>query len=141
MAYVSRDWKTILQFLSALHIITPLLMNFVPESPRWLLATNSKAKMEQAREIMTKAAQINGTYNEETEARLNDLTKLKTDEELKAEKGVQLGFLDLFRHAVLRRRALVMYFNWFANSFILYGLSLNWQSLTGSLFTNFMIGA
>ena len=141
VAYVSRDWKSILQFLSAMHIVTPILMSFVPESPRWLLATNVKAKMEEARDILTKAAHINGTYNDETEARLDGIIKLKTDEEMVKERGKQLGFFDLFRHAVLRRRALVMYVNWFSNSFILYGLALNWQSLTGNLFTNFMIGA
>jgi len=53
----------------------------------------------------------------------------------------ELKFLDIFRYPVLRRRALVMYVNWFANSFILYGLALNWQSLTGGLFVNFIIGA
>ena len=30
VAYVTRDWKTILQVLSVVHIITPLLMNYVP---------------------------------------------------------------------------------------------------------------
>ncbi len=45
VAYITRDWKVILQVLSALHIITPILMNFVPESPRWLLATNNPAKV------------------------------------------------------------------------------------------------
>ena len=42
MAYVTRDWRTILQSISALHLFTPLLMNYVPESPRWLLARNNK---------------------------------------------------------------------------------------------------
>ena len=46
-----------------------------------------------------------------------------------------------YRSRVMAQRTLIMYYNWFTNSFILYGLGLNWQALTGSLFTNFMIGA
>ena len=141
VAYACRDWKRILQVLSVAHIITPLLMNYVPESPRWLLATNNKSKLEAAREILKNAAIVNGTDNEETDVKLQELVKLKTDEEIAKERGKQLGFLDLFKHQVLLKRALIMYVNWFANSFILYGLALNWQSLTGSLFTNFIIGA
>lgn len=143
VAYCTRDWKAILQILSALHIITPLLMNFVPESPRWLLASNNKTKMLEARDILEKAAKVNKTFKEEeTNALLDDLTTPKSTEELQREQvREKLGFLDLFRHRVLLKRSLVMMFNWFTNSFILYGLALNWQSLTGDLFTNFMIGA
>lgn len=124
-----------------MHIITPVLINYLPESPRWLLATNKKVKMDEAKGILEDAALKNGTLNEDTRAMLDVLATPMSDSELQKARSEQLGFLDLFRHSVLRRRALVMYFNWFANSFILYGLSLNWQSLTGSLFTNFIIGA
>lgn len=141
VAYVSRDWKRILQVLSVAHIITPQLMNYVPESPRWLLATNKKSKLEEAKEILKDAAIVNGTDNEQTDSKLEELVKLKSDEEIAKERGKQLGFLDIFKHDILRKRAFIMYVNWFANSFILYGLALNWQSLTGSLFTNFIIGA
>ena len=67
---MSRDWKTILQVLSVAHIVTPLVMNFVPESPRWLLATNKKAKLEEVREVLKHAAVVNGTDNEETDTKL-----------------------------------------------------------------------
>ncbi len=38
---------------------------------------------------------------------------------------------DILRFPVLRSKTLIMYFNWFASSFMLYGLALNWQHLTG----------
>ena len=41
----------------------------------------------------------------------------------------------------LRMKTLFMYFNWFTSSFILYGIALNWQALTGGLFLNFAIAA
>ena len=41
----------------------------------------------------------------------------------------------------LRMKTLFMYLNWFTSSFILYGIALNWQALTGGLFLNFAIAA
>jgi hypothetical protein len=41
------------------------------------------------------------------------------------------GVTDILRYPVLRSKTLIMYFNWFASSFMLYGLALNWQHLTG----------
>ena len=80
MAWITRDWKTILQVVSALHIVTPLLMNYVPESPRWLLSSSNKAKREQAREILENAAKQNGNWNETTEQKLNSLVEGSSDQ-------------------------------------------------------------
>merc|ERR1711915_389561 len=38
-------------------------------------------------------------------------------------------------------KTLIMYFNWFSSSFMLHGIALNWQGLTGGLFMNFLIAA
>ena len=50
-------------------------MNYVPESPRWLLASPNKAKREQCREILENAAKQNGNWNEKTEQKLNSLVE------------------------------------------------------------------
>merc|ERR1712241_1055334 len=52
----------------------------------------------------------------------------------------QGGFLDIMRHSTLRIQVLIMYFDWFTTAFIMYGLALSWQNLTGGLFLNFIIG-
>ena len=49
--------------------------------------------------------------------------------------------LDIMKYPRLRMKTLFMYFNWFTSSFILYGIALNWQALTGGLFLNFAIAA
>ena len=49
--------------------------------------------------------------------------------------------LDIMKYPRLRMKTLLMYFNWFTSSFILYGIALNWQALTGGLFLNFAIAA
>ena len=36
------------------------------------------------------------------------------------------------RFPALRIKTLIMFFNWFSSAFMLYGIALNWGSLTGS---------
>jgi hypothetical protein len=50
------------------------------------------------------------------------------------------GVTDILRYPVLRSKTLIMYFNWFASSFMLYGLALNWQHLTGPLLYSVKFG-
>ena len=138
IAYITRDFRSILQLLSAVHILTPFILNYVPESPRWLLATNNEHKKLEAKEILIQASKMNQKPHEETQEKLEDLLNNKDS---KSNPQQKLGFLDLFKHKILLKRTLIMYFNWFINSFIVYGLLLNWQSLTGNLFVNFCIGA
>ena len=92
-----------------------LTQNILTESPRWLLATNDEKKMQKARGILEKAAKKNGTFTESTQKHLDVIVKPLSEEEIKKKKEGQLGFLDLFRYPILRRRALIMYFNWFTN--------------------------
>ena len=70
---------------------------------------------------------------------LSNLFFPKVDEQSRL--AVRENFLLVFRTPFLAVRAIVMFFNWFAVSFISYGLNLNWQTLTGNLFTNFVIAA
>ena len=49
--------------------------------------------------------------------------------------------LDLFRYPNMRTKTLILYYNWFVNSFAYYGLSLNMGKLTGgaNIYINFTI--
>ena len=40
--------------------------------------------------------------------------------------------MDIMRFPALRIKTLIMFFNWFSSAFMLYGIALNWGSLTGS---------
>merc|ERR1719189_2477945 len=86
--------------------------------------------MDEAREIMAAACQRNGMPVEPDQI---VLTKPSS-------KGSQGSFFDIMRHPTLRFHVLIMYFNWFTTAFIMYGLALSWQNLTGGLFLNFIIG-
>ena len=70
-------------------------MNYVPESPRWLLARHRKAKLEEARDVLEHAAKANGAYNDETDQKIEDLIQLKSRADVKAK--LQLHFHHLFK--------------------------------------------
>ena len=46
---------------------------------------------------------------------------------------------DLFKHKNLAFKTLILYFNWFANSFVYYGLTLNSGNLGGTIMVNFLL--
>ena len=87
--------------------------------------------MDEAKQILSEASKRNGKKALEPEQ--IQLTKPKVN----VSKG---SFLDIWKHPTLRLHVLIMYFNWFTTAFIMYGLALSWQSLTGGLFLNFIIG-
>ena len=135
-----RNWKLILQVACAVHIATPILINLVPESPRWLLASKNIERRMEAKHILRKAAELNGKVDENIDERLDSLIFSNDGPEMKENKK-EIKFIDIFRHRVLVKRTLVMYWNWFTLAFIIYGLRLNWQTLTGNLIINVIIGS
>jgi len=57
------------------------------------------------------------------------------------ESGESYGASDLFKTPNIRKRALNVAFNWFANSLVYYGLSLNTGNLEGNPFlVLFLVG-
>ena len=104
-----------------------IILYWLPESPRWLIA---KGKMEEAKKVLSVASKRNGMGVEPDQIIL-------TKPSAASAKG---GFLDIMKHPILRLQTSIMYFNWFTTAFIMYGLALSWQNLTGGLFLNFIIG-
>ena len=86
--------------------------------------------MEEAQKVLSDASKKNGMPVEPDQI---VLTKPSTS----SAKG---SFLDIMKHPTLRIHLIIMYFNWFTTAFIMYGLALSWQNLTGGLFLNFIIG-
>jgi len=127
LAYAFRDWHIHLQCISAMVAVGAVLLYWLPESPRWLIA---RSRMDEAKKILSDASKRNGRGLEPEEI---ELTKPNAG-------GSKGGFLDIMRHPTLRCHTLIMYFNWFTTAFIMYGLALSWQELTDGLFLNFLIG-
>ena len=86
--------------------------------------------MDDAKQVLSDASRKNGRYIVPDEIVL-------TAPSLAGSKG---GFTDIIRHPKFFIHTLIMYFNWFTTSLIMYGLALEWQNLRGGLFLNFFIG-
>ncbi|XP_037612890.1 solute carrier family 22 member 13-like [Sebastes umbrosus] len=113
ITYLIHNWR-ILQLV----LFSPLLLFlgtnywFLPESARWLMTQGRK---EDAQKELRRAARVNGRTVPE------DLLD-KLEMEGTSEKR---NMLDIFRIPYLRKRTLIMGFNWFSASLLYYGLSLN----------------
>merc|ERR1719228_3134456 len=140
LAWQFRDYHIHLQFISALVFVGCVILYWLPESPRWLIA---KGRMDDAKKILSDASKKNGKPLEPEQIIL-------TKPNVAASQG---GFPDIMKHPTLRLQTLIMYFNWFTTAFIMYGLALSWQNLTSlilllglsltsphELFVNFIIG-
>ncbi|KAM4544124.1 solute carrier family 22 member 13-like [Fundulus diaphanus] len=91
---------------------TSILSRFLPESSRWLM---TKGRKEEALKELQRAAKVN---KRSAPGDLLDKVTLETTPDRK-------NLIDIFRISYLRKRTLIMSFNWFAASFLFYGLSLN----------------
>jgi Na+/melibiose symporter-like transporter len=122
--FIIRDYK-ILQVVYACHALV-LLGHWwlVDESIRWLWG---QGRTKEAIDIVEKGVKVNGTHFDRNKVRQRAPLK---DDEVQETKGIA----DLFKKPVIRGRALMVAFVWFANSLVYYGLSLNTGSLMGNPF-------
>ena len=91
-----RDWRRILQVTSVLHIATPLLSKYFPESPKWLLAKNDTSKISELKTVLKKAAHVNGKDNDDSEKRIEAL--FLTKEYSKLDRNTKDRFIDTLRY-------------------------------------------
>lgn len=119
IAWIFPNWRTIFRVVSAPCILAPIMIYFLPESPRWLIA---KGRLSEARSILASGAKRNNKDISEEEI---DIKQPKSSTQRKG------TIADIMKYPKLRIKTLIMYFNWFSSSFMLYGIALNWQGLTG----------
>ncbi|XP_070567616.1 organic cation transporter protein-like [Ptychodera flava] len=127
-------WRYV-QMISAL-ILVPFLpyIWLLPESIRWLV---QQRKYGKARKLLQKAAKMNkatlpeNLFDEEEETKSKDVDK--------ETQNSKRSFIDLFKTPTLRIRTLNIFFNWFSNSLVYYGLSFNTDDLGENDYVNFFI--
>ncbi|XP_042224923.1 organic cation transporter protein-like isoform X2 [Homarus americanus] len=102
----------------------------IPESSRWLI---TKGRISEARIILEKAAKVNKKeVTEDAMLQALEVSGVGKD-------GGKGNFFDLFRYPNLRKKTINLFFNWFVNSGVYYGLSLNTGNLGGNDYINFVI--
>lgn len=123
-----REWRNVLRAISGIVAFGSVILFWLPESPRWLIA---KGRIPEAQKILADARKFNGDPIDE------DKIELRKPAATGAAQG---SFFDIVKHPILRWQVLIMYFNWFTTALIMYGLALSWKELTGGLYLNFIIG-
>ncbi|XP_072021112.1 organic cation transporter protein-like isoform X2 [Amphiura filiformis] len=120
LAYFIREWRHLQLVISVPLVLFFLLVPVLCESPRWLI---SMGRYEKAEKILRKAATENKAELPEKLFDEHEHIQMQTE---KAEKGTPM---DLFRTPNLRCKTLNLFYNWFVNNMVYYGLSLSTSGL------------
>jgi len=132
-AYYIRDWRT-LQMVAYLPLLALVVLWFlVPESPRWLIASD---RPEEATEIIKRAAKINGKSVPDHLLAPSDGVGQKDGKESQQRK---VTVVDLFRPTLIMKRSFNMFYQWFSVTLCYYGLSFASTSLAGDAYSNYML--
>ena len=145
-----REWRDLHLWISVSCLPTILLAPFLlPKSYKFLI---SQQKGDEAAEIAIKMMQKNKSkicgndyeISKEEEKELRENINQQIDG-LRKEEGSQqkskATLIDVFKDPNMRLITLNLMFNWFTNSMVYYGLSLNAGSLPGTdVFNNFING-
>ncbi|XP_023167195.2 organic cation transporter protein [Drosophila hydei] len=136
-AYFIHDWRWLQIAITLPGLLFMSYYWIVPESARWLL---SKGRKDEAFVIIEKAARVNRVkIPSEIYAQLVDeAEEIKRKNALAAAQPAASVF-DLLRYPNLRRKTLLIFFDWFVNSGVYYGLSWNTNNLGGNQLVNFVI--
>ncbi|CAL1273866.1 unnamed protein product [Larinioides sclopetarius] len=134
IAWLLRDWFWIQIALTAPCVILLFTWWILPESPRWLM---SKGRVEEATKVLNKAAKTNGKKLADIDTKLKKMMVKATEVHESGEAGG--NYWDLLSTPGLWQMTLNIYFLWFVNSIVYYGLSYNTNELAGDAFVNFAI--
>lgn len=136
-AYFIHDWRWLQIALTLPGLLFMCYYWIIPESARWLL---SKGRNDEAFVIIEKAAKANKVEipSEIYEQLIEEASEKKKKDELAASVPSASVF-DLLRYPNLRRKTLLIFFDWFVNSGVYYGLSWNTNNLGGNQLLNFVI--
>ncbi|KAM8840598.1 solute carrier family 22 member 13-like isoform 2-T2 [Spinachia spinachia] len=132
VAYLIRDWRKLQFAISAPGFLLIFYVWVLPRSARWLLANDRR---EEAVALLRQAALVNG--------RVLPAAAAAQLESCRIAAGSQRSYsaADLVRTPQMRKRALVLFYIWFVNVLVYYGLSLGVSRLGTDLYlTQFVFG-
>ncbi|XP_043914119.1 solute carrier family 22 member 6-B-like [Protopterus annectens] len=118
IAYLIRDWQNLQIATSVPGILFIAYIWLIPRSARWLLAKN---RTTEALDLLKKAADMNGRNLPET-ALLYAANAQTEVEEKKSDRNYTM--FDLVRTPEIKKRSFVLFYIWFVNVLVYYGLSL-----------------
>ncbi|XKL65439.1 hypothetical protein PGB90_008859 [Kerria lacca] len=135
IVFVFKNWRYLALITSAPFLLFFIYWWYMPESPRWLLASG---RYEEAVKILNNMARINGTQ-------LTNIHLIKLKEKFMGEKNTlpqktkKYGVNDLFKYKSLRKKTIIITFIWFTNTSVYVGLSYYAPALSGDKYLNFFL--
>lgn len=66
--------------------------------------------MDEAKAVIQKCAKVNGV--DITDVRLDELLKMGEEDKKKYDPKMTASVIDLFKHSNLRKRSLIIFFDW-----------------------------
>uniref|UniRef100_A0A8C7X5W2 Si:dkey-166k12.1 n=1 Tax=Oryzias sinensis TaxID=183150 RepID=A0A8C7X5W2_9TELE len=125
VAYLIRDWRKLQLAISAPGFLLIFYIRVLPQSARWLLAND---RTEEAIALLRKAALVNGRV-------------LPPKWEILGGSKRSHSAVDLVRTPQMRKRTVILFYIWFVNVLVYYGLSLGVSRLGTNLYmTQFVFG-
>ncbi|KAK3733265.1 hypothetical protein QZH41_011113, partial [Actinostola sp. cb2023] len=135
IAYFLRDWRYLVIAMTLPPILFFITYKVFPESARWLIAHN---RLDEAQSGLKKCGGKKGDpLNEEVLGALVD--EIRKDQVERERHIKKYTVLDLFRTPKLRKRSLILAFNWFVVALVHFGFYLYVTNLAGSLYINYII--
>ncbi|ENN83449.1 hypothetical protein YQE_00193, partial [Dendroctonus ponderosae] len=128
------NWRSLQFALTIPGLVFLTYWWLIPESARWLISNN---RLEEAKKNIQVAARCNKVQI--PDKTLDELLRPSSDSPRKVAGEKQPNILDIFKYPRLRKRSLIIFFDWFANNITYYGLSWNTNNLGGNPYLNFVI--
>uniref|UniRef100_A0A087Y8F3 Si:dkey-166k12.1 n=1 Tax=Poecilia formosa TaxID=48698 RepID=A0A087Y8F3_POEFO len=137
VAYLIRDWRKLQLAISAPGFLLIFYIRVLPQSARWLLANDRR---EEAIALLRKAALVNGRSTCPTNPSIHRL-KVNRRKEIGCGSKRSHSAMDLIRTPQMRKRTIILFYIWFVNVLVYYGLSLGVSRLGTDLYlTQFVFG-
>jgi len=131
-AYYQRKWRLLQMHSSFTCLLAFAILIFMPESPRWLVATK---RDDRAKEILNKVARVNGRSL--GTIKLKQMTSPPT-----ANAGVKkYSYLDLVRSPKVLFVTFCIGIVWFTIGLVYYAIVLEAASLGGDMYATFALTA
>ncbi|KAI6190298.1 MFS domain-containing protein [Aphelenchoides bicaudatus] len=139
LAYLAKDWRTLLQLASALNVLSFGVLMIAFESPRWYI---QKGRLKQARATLRRIELINGTQTEERLVLLDNLIEEERRSIETQKRKRQYYFYHLFYNVKSTLYTFTISYALVCTSVLTFATVFNLEYLTGSLYLNIsMYGA
>ncbi|XP_054158727.1 organic cation transporter protein-like [Oppia nitens] len=141
IAYLLPNFRQMIFATSIPEILWVVWLYWIPESPRWLIANRQWYRLEP---VLKQAVHMNSLPLSDFQWQFQSLKTsyiVANDKQqnINSNDNTKSFIWEVLKSPNLSRTTLIMYFTWFVNALVYYGISLNIGEFGYNLFINFFI--